>query len=99
MTQIHTKGSGHPPANLESSRLLVSTSILKNLILPGIGHLTILDPELATNEDVGNNFFLNGLRSVGKNKAKEAVRLLGELNEGVEGRAESGVGFCQLYLL
>ncbi|KAF8519744.1 hypothetical protein BU17DRAFT_75851 [Hysterangium stoloniferum] len=82
-------------AALESSQILAlsasatSTSILKNLVLPGIGHFTILDPALATNEDVGNNFFLNGVNSVGKNKAEEAVRLLGELNEDVEGRAET----------
>lgn len=82
---------------LESSRILVisasatSTSVLKNLVLPGIGHFTILDPELATHEDVGNNFFLEGLQSLGKPRAEEAVRLLCELNDSVEGKANLSV--------
>ncbi|KIM43435.1 hypothetical protein M413DRAFT_18011 [Hebeloma cylindrosporum] len=79
---------------LESSRILVisgsatSTSILKNLVLPGIGHFTILDPEKVTPEDAGNNFFLEGPSSIGKSRAEETVRLLVELNDGVEGKAE-----------
>ncbi|KAF5310187.1 hypothetical protein D9619_010598 [Psilocybe cf. subviscida] len=79
---------------LESSRILVisgtatSTSALKNLVLPGIGHFTILDPAKVTGEDAGNNFFLEGSSSIGKSRAEEAVRLLGELNDGVEGKAD-----------
>jgi amyloid beta precursor protein binding protein 1 len=78
---------------LESSRILVlsasatSTSILKNLVLPGIGHFTILDASNVTPQDAGNNFFLDGPDSIGKNRAEEAVRLLGELNDGVRGKA------------
>lgn len=78
---------------LEASRILLlsatatSTSILKNLVLPGIGHFTILDAATVTPEDAGNNFFLEGPDSIGKNRADEAVRLLGELNDGVEGKA------------
>ncbi|KAF9043093.1 hypothetical protein BJ165DRAFT_1348611 [Panaeolus papilionaceus] len=79
---------------LESSRLLViagtatSTSVLKNLVLPGIGHFTILDPLQVTPEDAGNNFFLEGPSSIGKSRAEEAVRLLCELNDGVDGKAD-----------
>ena len=82
---------------LESARVLVvngsatSTSILKNLVLPGIGHFTILDAEMATPEDAGNNFFLEGPDSVGKSRAEEEVRLLLELNESVEGVADTRV--------
>lgn len=82
---------------LESARILVisasatSTSILKNLVLPGIGHFTVLDPELVTQEDAGNNFFLEGPDSIGKSRAQEAVRLLRELNESVEGDADTSV--------
>jgi amyloid beta precursor protein binding protein 1 len=78
---------------LEASRILVlsasatSTSILKNLVLPGIGHFTILDASAVTPQDAGNNFFLEGPDSIGKNRAEEAVRLLGELNDGVGGEA------------
>ncbi|EJD48980.1 hypothetical protein AURDEDRAFT_112722 [Auricularia subglabra TFB-10046 SS5] len=79
---------------LEAARVLVlsgsatSTSILKNLVLPGIGHFTILDASKVTPEDAGNNFFLEGQASVGKSRAKEAVRLLLELNDSVEGVAD-----------
>ncbi|PSR81319.1 hypothetical protein PHLCEN_2v6398 [Hermanssonia centrifuga] len=81
-------------AALESARLLVisasatSTSILKNLVLPGIGHFTILDPKKVTPADAGNNFFLNGHSSIGKFRAEEAVSLLRELNDSVDGIAD-----------
>ena len=80
-------------AALESSRTLVlaasatSTSILKNLVLPGIGHFTILDSQDVTSADAGNNFFLNGYSSIGKNRAEEALPLLNELNDSVDGKA------------
>ncbi|KAG6887311.1 hypothetical protein C0992_012895 [Termitomyces sp. T32_za158] len=80
---------------LENAHLLVisgsatSTSILKNLVLPGIGRFTILDHSQVTPEDAGNNFFLEGPASIGKSRAQEAVRLLGELNEGVVGIADT----------
>ncbi|KAG6855238.1 hypothetical protein H0H87_006339 [Tephrocybe sp. NHM501043] len=80
---------------LENAHILVisgsatSTSILKNLVLPGIGKFTILDHSKVTPEDAGNNFFLEGPSSIGKSRAEEAVRLLGELNDGVEGVADT----------
>ena len=80
-------------AALESAHILVlsssstSTSILKNLVLPGVGNFTILDNTITSPADAGNNFFLEGLDSVGKPRAAEAVRLLLELNEGVKGQA------------
>ncbi|KAG5650239.1 hypothetical protein H0H81_000203 [Sphagnurus paluster] len=80
---------------LEDAHILVisgtatSTSILKNLVLPGIGKFTILDHAKVTPEDAGNNFFLEGPSSVGKSRAEEAVRLLGELNESVIGTADT----------
>ncbi|KAG7095811.1 hypothetical protein E1B28_006511 [Marasmius oreades] len=79
---------------LESSRILVipgsatSTSILKNLVLPGIGHFTIVDHTKVTPQDAGNNFFLEGPSSIGRSRAEETVRLLLELNESVEGKAD-----------
>lgn len=82
---------------LESAHVLVlsssatSTSILKNLVLPGVGNFTILDSGKATAEDVGNNFFLDGPDSIGKYRAEEAVRLLKELNENVSGTADTRV--------
>ena len=81
-------------AALESASILVisgsatSTSILKNLVLPGIGQFTILDHTTVSPEDAGNNFFLDGYESIGKSRASEAVRLLSELNDGVNGKAD-----------
>ena len=82
-------------AALESARILVisasatSTSILKNLVLPGIGHFTIVDHATVTPADAGNNFFLNGHSSIGKSRAEEAVTLLNELNDSVKGEADT----------
>lgn len=79
---------------LENARILLvsgtatGTSILKNLVLPGIGSFTILDPLLVTPEDAGNNFFLDGPRSIGKSRAEESVKFLVEMNDGVKGIAE-----------
>ncbi|KAI0916687.1 hypothetical protein AcV5_003113 [Taiwanofungus camphoratus] len=76
---------------LESSRILVlsssatSTAILKNLVLPGIGHFTLLDDAITSPADAGNNFFLEGPDSIGKPRAQEAVPLLRELNDSVQG--------------
>lgn len=80
---------------LESARILVlgasatSTSILKNLVLPGIGQFCLTDDALVTPADAGNNFFLEGYESVGKNRATEGARLLSELNDGVEARTDT----------
>ena len=80
---------------LESASVLVigasaaATSILKNLVLPGIGHITLLDHGAVTPADAGNNFFFDGPTSIGRNRAEEAVRLLAELNESVDARADT----------
>lgn len=80
---------------LESARVLVlsaratATAVLKNLVLPGIGHFTLLDSAPVDHADAGNNFFLDGFDSIGKNRAAEAVRLLAELNDSVEGHPDT----------
>ncbi|GAA6042459.1 hypothetical protein JCM8097_008468 [Rhodosporidiobolus ruineniae] len=78
-------------AALESARLLVvgangtATQTLKNLVLPGIGHFTLLSPtESVTPSDLGANFFLSP-SSLGKPLAPEAVAHLLELNDTVSG--------------
>lgn len=63
---------------------------LKNLVLPGIGGFTIVDPALVTEPDLGINFFVEN-ESLGKSRAKETCRLLKELNPDVEGNFESKV--------
>ncbi|PYH42295.1 NEDD8-activating enzyme E1 regulatory subunit [Aspergillus saccharolyticus JOP 1030-1] len=67
---------------------VVGVETLKNLVLPGIGGFTIVDPALVTEPDLGVNFFLEE-ESLGKSRAQETCRLLRELNPDVEGNSES----------
>jgi amyloid beta precursor protein binding protein 1 len=63
---------------------------LKNLVLPGVGGFTIVDPAQVTEPDLGVNFFLEE-ESLGKPRAEETCRLLRELNPDVEGSFHSKV--------
>ncbi|BDD62267.1 hypothetical protein MPDQ_003629 [Monascus purpureus] len=63
---------------------VVGIETLKNLVLPGIGGFTIVDPATVTENDLGLNFFLEE-GSLGKSRAEETCRLLKELNPDVEG--------------
>ena len=60
------------------------TEALKNLILPGVGFITILDDKLIEERDLGNNFFITE-ESIGKSRAEETVKNLLELNDDVKG--------------
>lgn len=48
-----------------------------------------MDHATTSHADAGNNFFLEGFESVGKPRASEAVRLLRELNDSVDGHADT----------
>jgi amyloid beta precursor protein binding protein 1 len=48
-----------------------------------------MDDQLVSEQDAGNNFFFNGYQSIGKNRAQEAVKYLSELNDSVEGVADT----------
>ncbi|XP_054054307.1 NEDD8-activating enzyme E1 regulatory subunit isoform X1 [Rissa tridactyla] len=80
----------HGQEALESAHVCVinatatGTEILKNLVLPGIGSFTIVDGNLVSGEDVGNNFFLQKSH-IGQNRAQSATELLQELNNDVSG--------------
>lgn len=69
---------------------VVGVETLKNLVLPGIGGFTIVDPATVTETDLGVNFFLEE-ESLGKSRAEETCRLLRELNPDVEGSYQSKV--------
>jgi amyloid beta precursor protein binding protein 1 len=58
--------------------------ILKNLVLPGIGSVTIVDGNKVEASDLGNNFFVTA-DSIGESRAKVTAELLQELNEDVAG--------------
>ena len=55
----------HGQAQLLSSRICLlgasatGTETLKNLVLPGCGHVTIVDAALVTQADLSNNFFVS----------------------------------------
>lgn len=69
---------------------VVGVEALKNLVLPGIGGFTIVDPAPVTEADLGVNFFLEE-ESLGKSRAEETCRLLRELNPDVDGSSHSKV--------
>ncbi|KAI8136894.1 putative NEDD8-activating enzyme E1 regulatory subunit [Fennellomyces sp. T-0311] len=54
--------------------------ILKNLVLPGIGSVTVVDDAIVNDTDIRTNFFLDP-SSIGSSKAQAAATLLQELNE------------------
>ena len=59
----------------------VSTETLKNIVLPGIGKVTIVDDALVTAVDLGNNFFLGGGKTtIGAPRATAVAEFLQELN-------------------
>lgn len=62
------------------------TEALKNLILPGCGHFTIVDPRMVTERDLGNNFFVT-VQDIGKPLAEATLKNLLELNEDVKGES------------
>ncbi|KAL2003993.1 hypothetical protein VTN02DRAFT_1056 [Thermoascus thermophilus] len=63
---------------------VVGVEALKNLVLPGVGGFTIVDPATVTESDLGVNFFLEE-DSLRKSRAEETCRLLKELNPDVDG--------------
>lgn len=62
----------------------VGVETLKNLVLPGIGHITIVDDEIITEADVENNFF-TPQQYLGKNRGEIVLELLLEMNPDVKG--------------
>jgi NEDD8-activating enzyme E1 regulatory subunit len=59
---------------------------LKNLVLPGVGRFTIIDPNVVTEADLGNNFFVDPTR-LGRPRAAAVAELLCEMNPDVAGDA------------
>ncbi|CAO1604016.1 MAG: hypothetical protein LQ349_000339 [Xanthoria aureola] len=60
----------------------LANEIAKNLVLAGIGALTILDDELITEDDLGSQFFISELH-VGLNRAVAAISQVRTLNPRV----------------
>jgi len=79
-------------SSLEAAHVLVvgasslSSHILKNLVLPGLGSFTVCDDARVSPDDVASNFFLE-TDSVGASYADELVRLVRELNPATSAHA------------
>lgn len=63
---------------MESRILLLTagptgTEAIKNLVLPGCGHITIVDDAIVTERDCANNFFVSR-EHVGKPRAQVRAR-------------------------
>jgi len=67
----------------------LGTETLKNLILPGIGQVTIVDDKNVSEKDLGNNFFYE-TADIGQPRHSAALKHLLELNEDVKGQSEHG---------
>ena len=87
--QLRLWGSAGQAALGETTAILfrataVGTETLKNLVLPGIGRVLVVDDEASAKKGYSSNFFLTA-GSDGKCRAQLAWELLQELNEDVEG--------------
>ncbi|KAL8723456.1 MAG: hypothetical protein Q9225_000287 [Loekoesia sp. 1 TL-2023] len=60
----------------------LANEIAKNLVLAGIGSLTILDDQVVTEDDLGSQFFLSELH-LGMNRAAAAITQVRTLNPRV----------------
>ncbi|KAI2615466.1 hypothetical protein GGR54DRAFT_290727 [Hypoxylon sp. NC1633] len=67
----------------------LANEIAKNLVLAGIGSLTVVDDQLVTEADLGSQFFLSE-ENIGQNRAEAAVRRIQRLNPRVKVIADSG---------
>ena len=61
-----------------------SSEILKNLILSGVGEVTIVDDAKISSEDIKNNFFVDA-EDIGKLRGEIVLKNLLELNPDVKG--------------
>ena len=64
----------------------VGSETLKNLVLPGVGRITIIDSNTVVGRDLGQNFFLDQ-DSLGQSRAERVKELLLEMNEEVTGES------------
>lgn len=64
----------------------LGTEVLKNLVLPGVGFVTLIDEKEVTERDLGNNFFLTK-EDLGQPRAQATKKWLLELNPDVQGES------------
>ncbi|KAF2358241.1 THIF-type NAD/FAD binding fold [Trinorchestia longiramus] len=71
------------PEGLGSSGVL-GAEVLRSLVLPGIGKITVLDDALVTQSDLGNNLFVTK-ESIGTPRGEQLLQCLLEMNPDVRG--------------
>jgi ubiquitin-like 1-activating enzyme E1 A len=64
--------------------------VLKNLVLGGVGSITVMDDKLVNQKDLQAQFLLNDKCSVGKNRAEAILPALMDLNPKVSVSALTG---------
>lgn len=75
---------------LQNSHILLvnadatGSETLKNLVLPGVGNIAILDDTMVTADDLGNNFFVTN-DDLGKPRGQVVCNWLIEMNPEVKG--------------
>ncbi|XXH04859.1 hypothetical protein Hte_011281 [Hypoxylon texense] len=67
----------------------LANEIAKNLVLAGIGSLTVVDDQVVTEADLGAQFFLTE-EDIGQNRAQAAASRIQKLNPRVRVIADSG---------
>jgi ubiquitin-like 1-activating enzyme E1 A len=78
---------------LRSARILLvgmralANEIAKNLVLAGVGSLTVVDHEIVTEDDLGSQFFISE-EHVGQNRADAALPQIQKLNPRVSLNAD-----------
>ena len=92
--QLRLWGTQGQRALMRSHILLINadasgTEALKNLVLPGVGHFTVLDNQIVCESDLGTNFFVDA-SSIGRNRSEVVVELLNEMNPDVVGHSHFG---------
>lgn len=80
--------------NIRKAKILLisakalANEIAKNLVLAGIGSLTVIDPELVAEQDLGAQFLVDE-SDIGKNRAEAAVPRIQKLNPRVKVDADA----------
>ncbi|CAD8178954.1 unnamed protein product [Paramecium octaurelia] len=80
----------HGQTKLQNARVLllgcdpVGVETLKNLVLPGVGYVVIVDTKVVTEKDIENNFFIPH-DTIGQSRAKVVFEYLLEMNQDVKG--------------
>ncbi|TID19697.1 hypothetical protein E6O75_ATG07035 [Venturia nashicola] len=89
LTRQQFPSSCAPIPSIRKANILIirvkalANEVAKNLILAGIGKLTIIDHELVTEDDLAAQFFIQE-SDVGKNRAEAAAPEMRKLNPRVE---------------